>query len=200
MGGQLGDGRVAVSGHVLVTGFGPFEDVVINASGEVVRGLEGREVGGLALRGVVLPTAFGEARRRAAELAGAPGCRAVLGLGVWRGGVPRLERRARGRVGSERRDVHGEVWAGRELGVDLESERPVAAWASALGVALSEDCGGYVCNAVYHAVLATRRDGLFVHVPRDVSAQGIARTTGIVVRVIERLIGHDEGATSGGAS
>lgn len=177
---------------MLVTGFGPFEDVVINASGEVAAGLDGGAIGGCALRGVVLPTAFGEARRRAMELAAARECRAVVALGVWRGGAPRFERRARGRVGSERRDVHGEVWAGRELGPDLASDRPVEVWARELGGVLSEDCGGYVCNAVYHAVLATRRDGVFVHVPRDVSAAGIARTTGIVTRVIERLVaGHE---------
>jgi len=185
VGGQLGAGRDTVSAHVLVTGFGPFEDVVINASGEVARQLDALEVEGLAVRGVVLPTAYGAARRQVAELGSALGCRAVLALGVWRGGAPRLERRARGRVGSARRDVHGEVWEGRELGEDLASDRPIEEWARGLGVAVSEDCGGYVCNAVYHAVLATRRDGLFMHVPRDVSARGIAQTAAAVWKVIE---------------
>lgn len=176
------------SAHALVTGFGPFEDVAINASGEIARRLDGAMIDGLAVRGVVLPTAFGVARQAITERARAPGCRAVVALGVWRGGVARLERGARGVVRSERADVEGEVWYGRVLGEDLVSAAPVAAWGRELGILVSEDCGGYVCNAAYHALLETRVDAVFMHMPRDVSARGIERAGALVMDVLARAL------------
>jgi pyrrolidone-carboxylate peptidase len=182
--------------RVIVTGFGPFGEVHLNASGIVAERLDGvRLGGGLPVRGVVLPTAYGEARARMAELARAPGTCAILALGVWRGGDVRLERRARGVVTSDKSDVRGEVWSGRVLGTDQVTRLPLGDWAEALGVALSEDCGGFVCNATYHALLEALGEapnGLFLHVPRDVGERGLAGTGRVVLRVLTRLFAHLE--------
>lgn len=189
-------GRDELGVHVLVTGFGPFEDVRVNASGLVAAALDGVEIGGVVVRGVVLPTAFGEARAMVAERARAPGCIGAVALGVWRGHDVRLERRAHGVVTSERADVRGEAWLGRELGAALTTTVPVDDWAAAIGPTgsiglwVSEDCGGYVCNAVYQALLAvtgSARPALFMHLPRDVGVSGLAATEAMVRAVVERV-------------
>ncbi len=184
--------------HVLVTGFGPFADVRVNASGVVATSLDGAVVGGVGVRGVVLPTAFGEARATIAGLAQHEACVGAVALGVWRGNEVRLERRARGIVTSEHADVRGEVWLGRELGAEMTTTVPIDEWAEAVGSWVSEDCGGYVCNAVYQALLeaiagrsraprGAGRQAVFMHVPRDVGVRGVAATRAMVHAVVERV-------------
>lgn len=170
--------------HVLVTGFGPFEDVCINASGVIARRMS--EVG---IKGIELPTAFGRARELASQAAREFGCRAVVALGVWRGHDVRVERRASGVVTSERRDASGEIWNGFALaGGDQQSRVDVAALAREIGARVSEDCGGYVCNATYQALLsATDKPTVFLHIPRDVGASGLARTERIVRQAVRYL-------------
>jgi len=177
-----------------VTGFGPFADVAVNASGLVATGLDGAQIEGVRVRGVALPTAFGEARATIARLVGEPGCIGAVAVGVWRGSDVRLERRAHGAVTSARPDVHGEVWDGRELGPELATRVPVDAWAEAVAVWVSEDCGGYVCNATYQALLAAcaatvpARPAVFMHVPRDVGERGLAETVAKVRAVVARVV------------
>ena len=163
--------------YVLVTGFGPFENVCINASGVIASRMTGA-----GLRGVELPTAYGRARELASQAAREFACRAVVALGVWRGHDVRVERRASGVVTSERRDARGEIWNGFALaGGDQVSRVDVAAMAHEIGARVSEDCGGYVCNATYQALLsATDKPTVFLHIPRDVGARGLARTEHIV--------------------
>lgn len=160
---------------VWVTGFGPFLDVVDNPSSRLAASLAGRSGGDWEARAKELPTAFLRARTQFLDLvrAGPVDFDFVLALGVGRGGL-RLERVARGVVTSEHPDIDGEVWAGVRLGPDLENPLPLAAWAEQIGgdppFTVSEDCGGYVCNAMNHQVLsALPGRALFVHVPRDLS-------------------------------
>ncbi len=198
--------------HVLVTGFGPFENVCINASGVVAQRVASEreshrvdpatvgesETGHLAwlrdgrarpsewrVKGLELPTAYGRARELASQAAREFGCRAVVALGVWRGHDVRVERRASGIVTSERRDARGEIWNGFSLGGDQVSRVDVAALADAIGARVSEDCGGYVCNATYQALLsATDKPTVFLHIPRDVGASGLAATEAVVRKAI----------------
>lgn len=181
---------------VVVTGFGPFEDVALNASGEVARALADRVVAGFGVVAEVLETAFGAARARVGELAAAHAPRAFCALGVSRDPFVRLERRAAGAVASARADVAGEVWLGRELGGERVAQAAFDRWleaaravdAEARG---SEDCGGYVCNAVYQAVLAAAGDevpALFVHIPRDLDAGAIAARVALVEAVITAMV------------
>lgn len=180
--------------RVWVTGFGPFLDVVDNPSARLARALARRSGSGWEARALELPTAFGRARAQIIEAVGDE-ADFVLALGVGRGGL-RLERVARGVVSSENEDVDGEVWCGRELGPDLENALPLAAWAEQLGgeppFTVSEDCGGYVCNAMNHQVLsAWPGRALFVHVPRDLSdSADFAAVEGQLAALIDLAVAH----------
>lgn len=176
--------------RVLVTGFSPFEDVRVNASSLVAARVAGT-LGEHVVVARTLPTAFGQARERITD----EPCDAALALGVWRGSDWRLERRAAGRVASARPDAHGASWLDRELGPDRASTLPIEAWAAelsaelAMSVRASDDCGGYVCNASYHALLGRGVPALFVHLPRDVGERGIAASERVVRAVLGRLVG-----------
>ncbi|MFO0744764.1 MAG: hypothetical protein U1F43_03700 [Myxococcota bacterium] len=184
-----------------VTGFGPFEDVPVNASGLVAERLHGRVVGGCAVVAEVLPTVFGVARARVAAAVRELAPRAVVALGVSRDDFVRIERRAAGAVASARADVAGEVWAGRSLGAAelvaaggeaLFYDRWVeAARAVDAQVQRSDDCGGYVCNAVYHAVLeatGARVPAVFVHLPRGHDEASLARRAAVVVALLDAML------------
>ncbi len=162
---------------VIVTGFGPFADVVENASGRIARGLDGQRVGESLLVGVELPTSFERARAEVSRLVETHRPRMFVALGVAREAAIRLERRAGAMVTSELPDIDGSTWAGRMLGGGERFSRwPLEKWVERLGthcgpwpIRVSDDCGGYVCNATYHAVLTTIPSaGLFIHVPREV--------------------------------
>jgi pyrrolidone-carboxylate peptidase len=167
---------------LLVTGFGPFEEVVHNPSAALARALAERPPAGFELRSAILPVSFLRAPRAWDELfetlPRAPGL--LLGLGSHKEGGFRLERRARGRLcNTVRVDVDGVVAASasgnqaHELASPLDLERVAAALqaAGAEQVTISEDAGGYVCERVYHHLLQRGREhgvaGLFVHVPPE---------------------------------
>lgn len=165
---------------LLVTGFGPFERVDVNPSGEVARALAGDP--GLAT--VVLPTTFrgsAEALDAALEALDEPPV-AIVCIGVHSRGctAPRLERRARSKLRTGRPDVVGEtgdVVSGAmgggagDLETDLDLERllELLRSAGAPDVEISEDAGGFVCERIYrHALVRGAERGfpaLFLHVP-----------------------------------
>ena len=161
---------------VIITGFGPFADVVENASGRIAKGLDGQRVGESVIVGLELPTSFERARAEVSRLVEMYRPRVFVALGVAREAAIRLERRAGAMVTSELPDVDGNSWTGRMLGDGERVSRwPLEVWVDRLGthcgpwpVRVSEDCGGYVCNATYHAVLtAIPLAGLFIHLPRE---------------------------------
>ena len=66
-----------------------------------------------------------------------------------------------------------------------------------IGVVVSDDCGGYVCNAVNHAVLNACPDtGLFVHVPAD-ALPGTAMFSD-VLRLLNALLARMVGVSPAG--
>ncbi len=165
---------------VLVTGFGPFPGRKVNPSGEVARLLEARPPPGVRVRACELPVSFRgapAAGRAALESLRPARPRALLGLGVQREPYFRLERRARGRYDSARKDNDGQsaaelalaVGEDRENGIDLAALARVLRAAGAADVRLSEDAGGYVCELTYHALLGEARalgvPVVFLHVP-----------------------------------
>lgn len=160
---------------MLVTGFGPFLDVVDNPSARLAEALSGVTRPAWRATGLELPTSFARAPRLVAERLATERFDFLLALGVGRSGL-RLEARAAAVVESESLDVDGEAWAGRVLGDgDRESALPLARWASllsrdAMAVEVSRDCGGYVCNAMnYFALAESGLPALFVHVPRELA-------------------------------
>jgi pyrrolidone-carboxylate peptidase len=165
---------------VVVTGFGAFEHVQRNASGEVARLLEREPPAGVRVRAAELPVAFADvplalARHLSALSPSVPDL--LLGLGVQKLASFRLERRARGRLAGERPDNRGRSASAsqRGRGVDRTTPFALAELARALQeagaprVEVSEDAGSYVCERAYYELLeAGRRLGrpaLFLHVP-----------------------------------
>ncbi len=185
---------------VLLTGFGPFVDVDLNPSGEVVRSLVAEPPDGVELAGGVLPVsvervpaaydALLEAAPRAPDV--------LLALGVHPGPEFRLERRARVELTSAKLDNDGRAVAGIRLegeperATTLELERLESALreAGAKTTRISDDAGGFVCERTYHHVLGCAHElgvpGLFLHVP-PAAEMGVEEQRGVVARFLLAL-------------
>jgi pyrrolidone-carboxylate peptidase len=196
--------------RIAITGFGAFgaasaHPVDDNPSRAIAFALEREPPAGVVVAARELSVTF----RRAPEelerwldsLALAP--HALLGLGVQsKGGVFRLERRARGRLEDPRTDNDGITAsdATRELSGELETDLDLAALERALrsggahDVLRSESAGGFVCERLYHALLeqgARRRvPALFLHLPKleqaalDVQTRVVAALVGELARQV----------------
>jgi pyrrolidone-carboxylate peptidase len=186
----------------LVTGFGPFESYGVNPSAEVALALARRPPTGLTVVAGVLPASFERAPRAWDELydglKGRP--ELVLALGVLRAGDRGF--RIEAAAGPElvlvpRPDVDGRMPA--------EFSRPGPTLTSAVDVdalqrrlvergvheaRCSRSAGGYVCERLYHHVLARSREhgvrALFVHVP-PLSATPLERQVEVVGLALEAL-------------
>ena len=163
--------------RLLLTGFGAFESVERNPSGELAQALAGDP--GLVTR--VLPVTFrGCAQVLDDALAALPRLAGVVCTGVHRGASFRLERRARASLGSARLDNAGEDGAAVSgamgggdgdlaTSLDLVDLGALLAACGAREVQLSDDAGGYVCERAYrHALVRAAERGVpavFLHVP-----------------------------------
>lgn len=171
----MGDGRTR--GAVLVTGFGAFLDVVDNPSGWLAERVHGAQIpGGPEVYGLRLPVSYGRAPSQTLAAIGALRPRLVIGLGVATGRtevcVEALGRRS---PLSDQPDVDGVVLSDLEEGgpASVQATAPVELLARALGAVVSEDAGGYVCNAWLYRVLrglqrtpaAPLPAVVFVHMP-----------------------------------
>ena len=182
---------------VLVTGFEPFGDAVINPSWLVARALHGRQIAGHAIVAARLPTVFGQSAALLSTLVQRhrPALVLCLGLAAGRTAIS-LERvainvddaRIPDNTGSQPLDEAVVVGAPTAY----FSRLPVKAMLQAIrdaGVAaeLSNTAGTFVCNHVFYALmhlLATRRghqptQGGFVHLPclpEQAAAQGAGAT------------------------
>lgn len=167
---------------VLVSGFGPFERVGLNPSGEIAQALAASPPSGARVRAAVLPVSFARAPEawdaHLSELFRAGERPALcLALGVAKRRGFRLERFARpelklvARVDVDGRTASEFTGSGPRLESGLDLARLLAALRRR-GVAnarVSRTAGGYVCERIYHHVLTRARErglvGLFVHVP-----------------------------------
>ena len=161
--------------HVLVTGFEPFATHAVNPSAVVAEAL-GRSPG---FEAHVLPVVYDGVMARLEPLL-ARGPRAVVLLGVHNGPEVRLERVARNAITADTPDNHGVVPPKRSIVAGAPdryaSTLPLEAMCDALsragvGVTLSDDAGGYLCNYVFYAARhwfesrGERTPCGFVHVP-----------------------------------
>ena len=159
---------------LLITGFGPFEGVDDNPSGQLAQALHAppRRVG------VELPVTFrGAPVAMDAALAGLAGPPlAILSLGVHPGASFRLEQRGTTALRPARTDndgVSGDalglVGAPLETVLDLEALEACLRAAGAGEPELSADAGGYVCERTYRHGLERGLElavpALFLHVP-----------------------------------
>ncbi len=168
--------------QLLVTGFGPFLDVLDNPSRALAERLALRPPKGWSVEALPLEVSFegvGRALDRWALTARRPDL--LLGLGLHRGGDLRVERRARAELTSAKPDNGGrraadlgELWAALsppERTTDLDLGPLLAALhrRGAPGSYLSEDAGGFVCERSYYHLLALAErfhtHALFVHIP-----------------------------------
>lgn len=180
--------------RVLLTGFGPFGEVVSNPTERIVT----------ALGGLALPTSFARAPRLLAErLAAEPGFDAVLMLGVAESSEEfRVETLGHNRDEARIVDVDGEqprgpiVASGPEtLPVTVDPERMRAALERrGLPASLSGSAGAYVCNrllfSTLHHLQGTALRAGFLHVPADVHTHQRPRTE----RPYEQLVAAVEAA------
>mgnify|MGYP002631527652 CR=1 FL=1 len=162
---------------LLLTGFEPFLDVKVNASGELAKRLNGVLLDGVEVRSAILPVSFRELPGAYEQALQGTLPLALCSLGVQRAPYYRLESRARPNLASAKPDNTGEFAADQApLG---ESPLVSRAQLGALGqslltagagyVRMSEDAGGYLCERCYWEVLAAAEErgipGVFLHVP-----------------------------------
>lgn len=167
---------------LFVTGFEPFLDVRVNASGELVKLLDGMQIGDAMVRGVVLPVSFQgmpQAYDAALEALEPDSALALCSLGVHREGYFRLEQRARPILKSDKPDADGVLAADIDpLGsaelrtsVDLPQLMEALRGGGATDVRLSDDAGGYVCERCCWHLLQVGQErqvpAVFLHVPPE---------------------------------
>ncbi|HEX6881942.1 MAG TPA: hypothetical protein VF530_01095 [Planctomycetota bacterium] len=193
---------------VLVSGFGPFEQVERNPSGEIARALAARPPAGLRVVARVLPASFARGPRGWDALLARSGTPVLcLALGVAKRPGFRLERWASPRLKLvPRPDVDGHsAHAHSRRGARLATSLPLAPVRAALRrrgverVRVSSSAGGYVCERVYHHLLQRAAErglpALFVHVP-PLRFTPLARQVQVVRWILAELL--REGASAAG--
>ncbi len=149
---------------VLVTGFGPFADIVDNPAAQLARALDGYHSPRLTLIGRVIPVSFSRGIQETLALANAVEPDTILGIGVARRRTsPEIEHVGRARLGDVP-DVDGIIAPILPGPAHLESAI-APAMAAALGCVLSTDAGQYVCNSWLHQALQSRWPATFLHIP-----------------------------------
>ena len=191
---------------LLVTGFGPYEDVEENPSGRLVERLDLDPPAGVEIAARILPVSF---RGSVAELDDALTAleprtpAAILSLGVRKKGQHfRLERRAASTLVEGRPDILGVDAAelGLVPGPELTTTLDMAPLSDALRaggadeVEVSDDAGGYVCERVYRHALERGAElgvpAVFLHVPalRHVSLAKQLRPVRMLVSALARQV------------
>lgn len=166
---------------VLVLGFEPFADEVINPSAEIARHLDGELIGALLVVSAILPVRFIEAPLRLAELLEWHRPELVIALGQAGGrGELSLERVAVNLIDARIADNAGlqpidteVLHAGPGAYFSTLPVKAIHEQLKSLNVpsALSLSAGTYVCNQVFYwlaHLLATEHPqtrGGFIHVP-----------------------------------
>lgn len=181
--------------EVVFTSFGPFREVLRNPSILVAQAAVA-EVGraGGAVSSVALPVTYAAAATASAQLpVGA--ARVHVGVAASRPAVT-VERRGRPESGDEPDNdgVVGPSDPGNRLPRESRTAEALVAALREEGVEaeLSEDAGGYVCNALLWHSLGTEEDTCFVHVPSltDEAAEALGRQLGrAVVRWLDTIGG-----------
>jgi pyroglutamyl-peptidase len=167
--------------EILLTGFRPYGGRQLNPSAEVVRALDGAEIGGCTVRGMLLPVSLGAARQPLEDAISEHRPALVVSTGLWPGEpVIRLERVAINRASFEMPDNDGQ----RPLDESVDQEGPVARAVTlpvgkiiallrekGIPARTSDTAGTFLCNAtLYRALGACERLGTgtrcgFIHVP-----------------------------------
>jgi pyroglutamyl-peptidase len=157
-------------GCVLLTGFEPFAGERLNPSARIAEALDGREIAGRRVRGVVLPCAFGESSRALLRLLQTAGPELVICTGQAGGRADITPERVAINVDDARiPDNRG----AQPRDVPIRRGGPVAYWSTlpvkaivaelrvrGIPASVSQTAGTYVCNHVFYALMdaLARRD------------------------------------------
>lgn len=192
---------------ILVTGFEPFGGDARNPSGEAALAMDGQGIGGVPVRGVVLPCVFAEAPRalRAAIRRHRPDLVLALGLAASRRGF-HLERVAVNLIDARIPDNAG----AQPVDEPVQRRGPAAAFTTlpvkAMSAALqgagleaqvSWSAGSFVCNQLFYALMRCRvPQAGFLHLGGDLDTDAIVR--GVRVALAAALGTSVDLATSAG--
>jgi pyroglutamyl-peptidase len=166
---------------ILLTGFQPYAGSHINPASEVVRALDGAEIGGASVHGLYLPVMLDTALNLVEKAVADVQPDLVLSIGQWPGEpVIRVERFAVNQISFEIPDERGE----RPSDQMVDDKGPVARAATirvarvvdallekGIPARTSETAGTFLCNAtLYRALGACEKLGNgarcgFIHVP-----------------------------------
>ena len=197
--------------HILVTGFEPFAGDSANPSQELAKALDGRVIGGCAVRSLVLPVRHDAARDIVLAALGAPGLAAVVHLGLARG---------RARIALERVAVNVLDYAIPDNQCDVLRDAPCVAGgpaayfstlplreilseltAEGIPAYLSNTAGTFLCNHTLYTTLhalAGRGAAVpagFVHLPflpSMVAAHGLEEPSmdlAVMARAVDVVLG-----------
>jgi pyroglutamyl-peptidase len=165
----------------LVTGFSGYGGRARNPAGEAAKVLDGRNIGGLAVSGRVLPVSYGKLQAELHSLIDKLRPRVVICLGLWPGeAMIRLERVAINLADFEIPDNEGALLSDLPISGNAAtavfSTLPLRSIEAALLEAriptrLSSSAGTFLCNATLYTLLA-HADRLvprplagFIHLP-----------------------------------
>lgn len=192
---------------LLLTGFEPFAGDAANVSGDAARLLHGERIAAHAVHGAVLPCVFAQAPVRLRELVDTlqPALVLCLGLAASRRGfqpervaINLIDARIQDNAGAQPIDEAVDA-AGPPA---YFSRLPVKAMAAALraqgfAAEVSYSAGTYVCNQVFHALMAMplARAG-FMHLGGDLDAASAA--AGVRVALAAALAQPGDIAASAG--
>lgn len=151
---------------ILLTGYGPFGDVLDNPSARLVRAVHGLSAAGHRLHSMVLPVSWAHGPSAVIAAARALKPEVIVGFGV--------------ATTRDHVDVES-VGTGQRQGVDVDGNPPpdsidahvaatvdVQALASALGASVSQDAGRFLCNAwITQVTPAVACPAVFVHIPPE---------------------------------
>ncbi len=179
---------------ILLTGFGPFGDVVDNPTSRLAARFDGKRFAERDIVGLSLPTSFARAPAMIAERLAAERFDAVLMLGVVASAhAIRVERFARRVTKVRMPDVDGalvDAVDGPEvLPVTIDVDTVMTAL-DAFEPELSDDAGAYVCNHTLYATLARVRGVRvgFLHLPPDEQTLGAIPANAFRAETLARAV------------
>jgi pyroglutamyl-peptidase len=151
-------------------GFGPFQGIDDNPASRLAEASDAAS-GTWRVVGRTMPVSYRRAVEETARWVARSQPDVVLGVGVAvRRTRPALERWGRGCFNPRQPDVDGRLpaWGAVRRSVARASRLPVEEMARSAGIAVSEDCGTYVCNGWLFTCLVAFPESLplgFLHIP-----------------------------------
>jgi pyroglutamyl-peptidase len=201
--------------RILITGFGPFGNVVNNPSARIVSRFRREAVSRAEVITRIFPVSYKEVDRKLPQLLTTYEFDVVLVLGIAGGERSiRLERLGKNRDTARAQDVNRTVRRGRAIlrNGSRQLETPVAVSiikqmlrSTGIRCRISNDAGGFLCNHAYYLALDTiarhnlKATCMFIHVPPDrfaikgiraIEAMPLPKQFQAIKKIAEFLVSH----------